>query len=67
VVHLRVSPFICKTSDLIWRLQKLVSISSVIGRLFSTPLRHSAMILRFPIPAIRQVTLSTHFSRWCYF
>ena len=25
----------------------------------STPLRHWAMILRFPIPAIRQVALST--------
>ena len=40
----------CKTSDLIWRLQKLVSTLSVIGCLFSTHCGHSDMNLGFSEP-----------------
>jgi hypothetical protein len=47
---------ICETSDLIWRLQKIVSTLSVIGRLFSTHLRYWAMDLGFPIPVIGKVS-----------
>ena len=43
---------ICETSDLFWRLQKLVSTLSVIGCLFSTHCGHSDMNLGFSEPDI---------------
>jgi hypothetical protein len=46
---------ICKTLDLIWRLQILASIRSDIDRLDSTHCRHSALILGFPKPDSRDV------------
>ena len=55
----RTHALICKTSDLIWRNQKLVSTISAIDSLFSTPLRHSDMDLSFPIPVIGKVVIST--------